>query len=45
METLRAEVSQLNGKGDKVDRADLRNMKYLQNVIKESKLEHVQSFH
>lgn len=36
MQTLRAEVSQLDGKSD-VTRTDLRRMQYLHNVIKESK--------
>lgn len=37
MQKLRAEVSQLGSKGNSIDRTDLRNMPYLQNVIKESK--------
>lgn len=37
MQKLRAEVSKLGSKGNTIDRTDLRNMPYLQNVIKESK--------
>jgi hypothetical protein len=37
MEKLRAEMSQLDRKTDALSRADLRKMRYLQNVIKESK--------
>ncbi|KAN0081841.1 Cytochrome P450 [Elaphomyces granulatus] len=36
MEKLRAEMSQLDRKTDALSRADLRKMRYLQNVIKET---------
>jgi hypothetical protein len=37
MEKLRAEIAQLDVKEGRAKRSDLRSMKYLQNVLKESK--------
>ncbi len=37
MEKVRSEITALPGKEEEIRRADLRNLHYLQNVLKESK--------